>query len=85
MLINCKGEHNNFTVGKPGRHHLSQVIRVKITTQRIDIHTEKGTTSLTWCSCQNAPAEETTSNPKLRHVLQNNCLVLFKSVKVMNK
>lgn len=31
MRVNCKGERGNHTVGKPGRHCLTQVIRVSTT------------------------------------------------------
>ena len=30
MLVNYKGEVSKFTVEKPGRHHLNQVVRVNI-------------------------------------------------------
>jgi len=31
FLINYKGEYSNFTMEKPGRYHLKQVIKVSIT------------------------------------------------------
>lgn len=31
ILINYKGKKSNFTVGKPERHHLNQMVRVNIT------------------------------------------------------
>lgn len=36
MLINYKGEKSNYTVKKSSRHHLNQIIRVKVISPRVD-------------------------------------------------
>lgn len=57
IFINYKGKNTNFTVEKPSRHHLNQVIEISITSNKIHgtkysliQRTEKDTTSFLWYS-----------------------------------
>lgn len=69
-------EESDFTEEKPGRHHLFQVIKVN----SIMCHS-KGYSKSTLAVGPNH--EEIGHKLDLKNVLQNNCLIIFKSIKVI--
>lgn len=87
--IYCKGKNGNFTVEEASRYHLNQLIKVNITSNKYRhhlspdmIYREGQICVLSFPIMQNF--EKALDKPKLGF-LQNNRLLLLKSIKVINK
>ena len=88
ILVNYKGINSNFTTQQSGRDHFIQVINVTITCNKLGGHhtfrRKHHLCSIFWYNVQSqSNQEEISDKPKLRSILQNKWLGLFKSVKIM--
>jgi hypothetical protein len=84
--ITYKRKKNNFTIEKPGRHHINEVIKIETTHEKNQNHTTR-IQCYFWYSWQkkmyniNFTVTKISDKTKSRAIIQNNWLEIFKNTK----